>query len=104
MWPTKKAEKGIKEKVRKITRAVRPIKVERVIRELNPVLRGWVNYFRIGNSIMKFGKIKDYVELRVRKFMRKRGGKEGYGYKEYPRELLYKKGLYMNYRLSWTKA
>ena len=104
-WPTQKAEKAIKEKVRKITNPARPIKVEQVVKELNPALRGWVNYYRIGNSSKKFDKIKLYVANKVRKFMRRRRGKSGYGYKEYPRDYLYKRlGLYRDYRLSWAKA
>jgi len=104
-WPSQKAEKRIKEKVRKITNPARPIKVARVIEELNPVIRGWVNYFRTGNSTKKFGKIRLYVADKVRKFMRRRRGKSGYGYKEYPDNYLYNElGLYRDYRLSWTKA
>jgi len=104
-WPSQEAEKRIKEKVRRITNPARPIKVTRVIEELNPVIRGWVNYFRIGNSAKKFGKIRLYVADRVRKFMRRRREKSGYGYKEYPEKCLYRDlGLYRDYRLSWTKA
>jgi len=104
-WPSQEAEKRIKEKVRRITNPARPIKVTQVIEELNPVIRGWVNYFRIGNSAKKFGKIRLYVADRVRKFMRRRRGKSGYGYKEYPEKYLYRDlGLYRDYRLSWTKA
>ena len=104
-WPSQKAERAIKEKVRKITNPARPIKVEQVVRELNPVIRGWVNYFRIGNSSKKFGKISSYVTNKVRKFMRRRRYKSGYGYKKYPDTYLCNKlGLYRNYRLSWTKT
>jgi group II intron reverse transcriptase/maturase len=104
-WPSQKAERAIREKVKKITNPARPIKVEQVIKELNPVVRGWVNYFRIANSSRKFGKIKWYIANKVRKFMRRRREESGYGYKEYPEEHLYKRlGLYADYRLSWTKA
>ena len=53
----------------------------------------------------KFGKIRLYAAKKVRKFMRRRRNKSGYGYKKYPDDYLYKKlGLYRDYRLSWTKA
>jgi len=95
----------IKEKVRKITNSARPIKAEQVIKELNPVIRGWVNYYRQANFSKKFGKIKWYIANKVRKFMRRRRNKLGYGYKEYPDYYLYKRlGLYRDYRLSWTKT
>jgi len=104
-WPSHKAERSIKEKIRKITNPARPIREGRIIKELNPVIRGWVNYFKIANSSKKFGKIRLYTANKVRKFMRRRRGKSGYGYKEYPDDYLYNRlGLYRNYRLSWTKA
>ena len=104
-WPSQKAERSIREKVRKITNPARPIKVEQVIKELNPVIRGWVNYFRIANSSRKFSKIRLYGANKVRKFMRRRRNKSGYGYKDYPDDYLYKRlGLYRDYRLSWMKA
>jgi len=104
-WPSQKAEKTIKEKVRKITNPARPVKVGQVIKELNPVIRGWVNYFRIGNSTKKFDNLKLCVAEKIRKFMRRRRQKAGYGYKKYPDEYLYSKlGLYRDYHLAWTKA
>lgn len=104
-WPDKKAEKAIREKVRRITNPARPVKVEQVIKELNPAIRGWVNYFKIANSSKKFGKVRWYTANKVRKFMRRRRGKSGYGYKEYSDSYLYNKlGLYSDYAVSWTKA
>ncbi|MFH1562749.1 MAG: group II intron maturase-specific domain-containing protein [Nitrospirota bacterium] len=95
----------MKEKVRRITNPARPIKVEQVTKELNSVIRGWVWYYRIGNSAKEFGKIKWYIANKVRKFMRRRRKKSGYGYKEYPEDYLYNKlGLYRDYSLIWAKA
>jgi group II intron reverse transcriptase/maturase len=104
-WPSQKAEKSIKEKVREITNPARPIKIDQVIKELNPTIRGWVNYFRNGNSTKKFGKIKWYIAGKVRKFIRRRKNEYGYGYKEYPDEYLYKTlELYKDYHIAWMKA
>lgn len=104
-YPSSKALKAITEKVRKVTNPKRPIKVEQVIKELNPVIRGWVNYFRTGNSSKQFDKIRLYVRNKVRKFMMRRRNKSGYGYKRYPDEYLYNKlGLYRDYRLIWLKT
>ena len=99
-WPSHKAERAIREKIRKITNPYRLIKVEEVVKELNPVIRGWINYFKIANSSKKFGKIRLYAANKVRKFMRRRRGKSGYGYKRYSDDYLYERlGLYRNYRL-----
>lgn len=104
-WPSHKAEIGIKARVREITDIRRAVKIVEIIPELNRTIRGWVNYFKMGNSSKKFGKIKWYVENRVRKFMRRHGKRYGYGYKQYPSSYLYGElGLYSDYRVSWMKA
>jgi len=104
-YPSYKAENAIRRRIRQIVDYRRPVKVEQLVKELTPVLRGWVNYFRIANSSKKFGKVKFYVAQRIRKFMRRRRQKAGYGYKQYPDTFLYPKlGLYNDYRVCWAKA
>ena len=104
-YPSHKAENAIRGRIRRIVDYRRPVKVEQAVKELTPVLRGWVNYFRIANSSKKFGKVKFYVAQRIRKFMRRHRQKAGYGYKQYPDTFLYQKlGLYNNYRVSWAKT
>ena len=43
--------------------------------DLNPVLRGWGNYFRTGNAAQKFIQIDAYVRWRLLRFMVKRKGR-----------------------------
>src|SRR5271170_7543314 len=43
--------------------------VERVIELINPILRGWVNYFAIGHSSRVFSYVKDWVEKKVRRHL-----------------------------------
>jgi RNA-directed DNA polymerase len=43
-----------------------------IIRDLNPVLRGWGNNFRTGNAAIKFTDLDWYVVGRLRGFLRKR--------------------------------
>jgi hypothetical protein len=40
---------GLKEMVRRITRRNSPINLEQIIKDLNPVLRGFANYFKAAN-------------------------------------------------------
>ena len=46
-----------------------------VIAAINPILRGWGNYFRTGNAARKFNQIDDYVRRRLLGLMRKRYGR-----------------------------
>jgi len=104
-YPSQKSENTIRRRIGEIVDYRRPVKVEQVVKELTPVLRGWVNCFRIANSSRKFGKIKYHVAQKMRKFMRRHGHKSGYGYKQYPDSYLYGElGLYNDYRVSWAKT
>lgn len=65
-WPSPKAMASIRAKVRQRTarnRASWPL--NEVVDDLNPVLRGWGNYFRYGNSSRKFHAVDSYVHQRM---------------------------------------
>ncbi|HET6190547.1 MAG TPA: group II intron reverse transcriptase/maturase [Trebonia sp.] len=69
-WPSQQAMKRLREKVRARTgrnRVGQDIRV--VIADLNPLLRGWGNYFRTGNAAVKFRQADDYVAWRLRRLM-----------------------------------
>jgi RNA-directed DNA polymerase len=75
-WPSQRAMKRLRDKVRDRTarnRAGTDIRV--VIADLNPVLRGWGNYFRTGNAAKKFRQADDYVVHRLRSLMIKKRGR-----------------------------
>lgn len=104
-WPSEKSTNKIRAKVKAITNPAKPVEVKQVVEELRPVLRGWVNNFRTGNSSKKFGIVKRYTASRVRKFMSRRRDKAGYNYKEYTDEYLYSElGLYNDYKIRWMKT
>jgi RNA-directed DNA polymerase len=74
-WPSQAAMKRLRGKVRDRTGANRGgTRIEWVIEDLNPILRGWGNYFRTGNAANKFVQVDDYVVRRLRRLLiRKRG-------------------------------
>lgn len=76
-WPAQRAMKRLREKVKARTGAnrvgVRDIRT--VIEELNPILRGWGNYFRTGNAADKFRQVDDYVVWRLQRLMIKKRGR-----------------------------
>ena len=60
-WPSPKAMKRIRERVREMTDARQSGEdVKQIIAKLTPVLRGWGNYFRSGNADRKFNQLDSY--------------------------------------------
>jgi len=80
--------------------------VETVIAKINPVLRGWVNYFRVGHSSICFGVVKRWVEEKVRRHLMCARGRKGFGWTRWSSEWLYGRlGLFNNYPLRrWSGA
>ena len=76
-WPSQRSMKRVRQRVKEMTgRSKNGVKDVRVlIRDLNPVLRGWGNYFRTGNAAEKFNQVDDYVRWRLRCFLVKRKGR-----------------------------
>jgi RNA-directed DNA polymerase len=64
-WPSKKALASVKAKVRAITRGGTNQPLAVVLRRLNPVLRGWANYFRHGVSKATFDYLSAFSWRRV---------------------------------------
>jgi group II intron reverse transcriptase/maturase len=75
-WPSPRAMKRIRRRIHELTDAKRSgaKDVMEIIRSLNPVLRGWGNYFRTGNADAKFTQIDDYVHRRLIHWLWRRGG------------------------------
>jgi RNA-directed DNA polymerase len=67
---------------------------------INPKLRGWVNYFAIGDSSECFEFIKDWVEKEVRRHMMRARKRKGFGWKRWSRGWLYESlRLFNGYRV-----
>jgi group II intron reverse transcriptase/maturase len=90
--PRKKALKKFKDKVRKVTRRQQPWPVDMIIGRLNPVVRGWGNYFGKGNVKSLFRRLDEWIRMRIRSYME---GKKAVKHqnKRIPNALLEKKGL-----------
>jgi group II intron reverse transcriptase/maturase len=75
-WPSPRSMKRLRSRIRELTDArrsgVKDVRV--IIARLNPVLRGWGNYFRTGNATLKFNQIDHYVWQRLGLFMARRRG------------------------------
>jgi RNA-directed DNA polymerase len=100
--PSPKAQKRLRGKVKKVLSANIPVSVTEQIRRANRLLRGWVNYFRVGNSGAALMNIRRYVEMRLRRVLQRRRHRSGYGWKCYDYVYLYRRlGLYDDYRVRW---
>jgi len=100
--PRMKKRKEIGIKVRAVLRASRDKPLKEVIQAVNAVIRGWVNYFRIGNSTSTFDKVRYFIEQKVRRFVMRRKGLKGFGWKRWSREEIYQRwGLYNDYRIRY---
>jgi RNA-directed DNA polymerase len=75
-WPSQRSMIRVRGKVKAKTGKGRASQdIREVIADLNPVLRGWGNYFRTGNAAKKFNQIDSYVLGRLRGLMIKRYGR-----------------------------
>jgi RNA-directed DNA polymerase len=78
-WPRDKSVKGLRIKLREKTRRLRPGSMEQICAEVSPMLRGWCNYYRDGNSGNTFGDIASWVRRRLRSILHRRHKGKGIG-------------------------
>ena len=78
--------------------------VQRVIEKINPILRGWVNYFAVGHASRCFAHVRDWVEKKVRRHLARARKRHGFGWKRWSREWLYAElGLFNSYRVRYSR-
>jgi RNA-directed DNA polymerase len=87
--PKLKKRTALLRKLKAVFRRYRSQPVERVIYLINPMLRGWVNYFAVGHSSECFNFIQSWVEKKVRRHMMHARQREGFGWKRWSRRWLH---------------
>jgi RNA-directed DNA polymerase len=79
-WPSRQAMQHARDRIRELTGRERLLlPVEEVVQDVNSFLRGWVGYFRYGNSARPFDKIDRYAVTRLceeKPYARFDGGRE----------------------------
>ena len=99
--PRQKKRTALLRKLKDIFRRYESQPVDRGIALINPILRGWVRYFAVGDSSRCFGFIKDWVEKKVRRHLMRARNRKGFGWKRWSRRWLYDTlRLFNNYRVS----
>ena len=92
-------------KIKEVFRRHQSQLLDRVIQQVNPILRGWTNYFRVGNSSKCFGYIKDWMEKKARRHLMKSRKRKGFGWERWSRRWLYAVcGLYSDYKIKYYQA
>ena len=87
--PKLKKRTALLRKLKAVFRRYRSQPVEWVIGEINPVLRGWVNYFAVGHSSECFKIIQASVEKKVRRHLMHARQRKGFGWQRWSRQWLY---------------
>jgi len=98
--PKLKKRTALFEKLRGVFRFHQSQPVVRVIEEINPILRGWVAFFRVGCSADCFQIVREWVEKKVRRHLMRARKRKGFGWQKWSTEFLYEKlSLFNGYRL-----
>jgi len=98
--PSLQSRQRCREKIRKLVHHSNPVRAKEQVQNVNQFLRGWVGYYRLGNSGAALKDVMHYVNKRVRRVIQRRQGKRGYGWNgRISSDYLYGTlGLYYDYR------
>jgi RNA-directed DNA polymerase len=108
-WPQRtpllKKRTALLRTLKEVFRRFQSQPVARVIAAINPVLRGWVQYFAHGNASRCFSYVRDWVEQKVRRHLMRARNRPGLGWTRWSRRWLYGTlGLYGDYRIQYRPA
>jgi RNA-directed DNA polymerase len=100
--PKRKKQSELIKRVGRLLKYSRHRKLKDVIEQLRPVIVGWVNYFRVGNSRRALEWIRFEIMRKIRRFAMKQKGRPGCGWKRWSNEAIYKDwGLVNEYRVQY---
>ena len=91
--PAKQSIKSVKTRIKDITQRAVNEDISETVKSLNLLMRGWSNYYRDINAYKSLEKVQNYALNRLRKYLRKRHTKSGFGYREYDLEYMKKIGF-----------
>lgn len=98
--PQTKKRTALLRQLKVVFRRLRSQPIGRVIEMVNPILRGWVNYFAMGNAGQCFSFIRNWVEQKIRRHLAKARMRRGFGWKRWSRSWMYEAlGLFNDYRV-----
>lgn len=93
-WPSTKARQSIRHKIRDAIGHDDLYSLAEKIRAINPILRGWGQYFRSSNAHRHCKKVDSYVYTKLVHFLRQKHQRRGMGFRAFPPSFFRKAGLY----------
>lgn len=101
-YPSPKAMKSVKKKIRGLARTGQHFDLPVLIASrVNPLLRGWGNYFKTGNARQHFQSIANYTVWTLCIMLRRKHRKRAKGWRDHPPSWFYDyHGLYKLYSLA----
>ena len=100
--PQRKKRTALLRELKEVFRRFQSQPVEALIAEINPKLRGWVNYFRIGHASRCFAFVRQWVERKVRRHLMRARNRRGFGWKRWSTAWLHTTlGLFAEYRVRY---
>jgi len=105
--PSRKALAHIKAECKNLAcRRTLALPTEVVIQRLNEAVPGWAGYFYYGNCSKDFSALRNFLEERVRIYLRRKHQKKSRGYKAYSYTYLYQTlGLFkIPMKTPWTQT
>jgi RNA-directed DNA polymerase len=105
LTPKGKKRTELLRRLRKVFRSHISQPAKHIIVDINPRLRGWVNYFSVGDSSRCFSYIRYWVERKMRRHLARNSKRKGFGWKRWSTPWLHRQlGLFDGYRLRYYPA
>ena len=100
--PKLKKRTALLRKLKAIFERSRSTPVHGVIEQINPILRGWVTYFRVGHATRCFSYVRDWVEKKVRWHLMRNMKRRGLGWHRWRQDWFYTTvGLFDDYHVRY---
>src|SRR5215471_4919131 len=93
IFPAKSAQQQMRNRLKYVTSRRAPISPKEFVDMVNPMVTGWVNYFRHTNASQAFRGLQRFVNIRFRRYLIQRSKGRGFEWKRFPNSKLYAMGL-----------
>jgi len=103
--PKKEARQKLKNKIKAVFKQHVSQPLTKVRDLINPMLKGWYNYFKYGNSSKAFGDLKDWLNKKIRRHLMRAMKRKGYDWKRWSRTGLFAiYNIFSDFKVSRWKA